>query len=93
MSSTDTDQASEKLDVLIKEYHFEVGLNDFEVESGKKAILALIRTEKLKLLDRLSNHQEDLFWWTGAEYEKTKAVDMRAIATEREQLDKLEEKL
>ena len=47
---------------------------------------AIIRAEKLKLLDRLSSHQEDLFWWTGGEYEKTKAVDMRAIASERAKL-------
>lgn len=49
-------------------------------------ITSLIRTEKLKLLDRISSHQEDLFWWTGGEYEKTKAVDMRAIEAERKKL-------
>ena len=27
-------------------------------------VLSFIRTEKLKLLDRLSIHQEELFWWT-----------------------------
>lgn len=54
------------------------------------AVNALTRTEKLKLLDRLSSHQEYLFWWTGGEYEKTKAVDMRAISAERDKLTKLE---
>ena len=60
---------------------------------ARDAIQSLIRTEKLKLLDRLSSHKEDLFWWTGGEYEKTKAVDMRAIADEREQRTKLEAEL
>lgn len=55
-----------------------------------EAVQSAIRTEKLKLLDRLSSHQEDLFWWTGGEYEKTKAVDMRAISAERDKLTKLE---
>ena len=63
------------------------------VGDGAVAIIDVIRTEKLKLLDRLSSHQEDLFWWTGGEYEKTKAVDMRAIAAERELLAKLEAEL
>ena len=74
----------------------QVGLNklceafiDGDISAGqfKRAVQSIIRTEKLKLLDRLSSHQEDLFWWTGGEYEKTKAVDMRAIAAEREQLE------
>ena len=56
-------------------------------------INVIIRTEKLKLLDRLSSHQEDLFWWTGGEYEKTKAVDMRAISAERDKLAKMEAEL
>ena len=63
------------------------------IDGAEQAIQSLIRTEKLKLLDRLSSHQEDLFWWTGGEYEKTKAVDMRAIAAERELLNKLKEEL
>lgn len=56
-------------------------------------VLSFIRTEKLKLLDRLSSHQEDLFWWTGGEYDELEGIDMRAIAAERELLTKLEAEL
>lgn len=88
-------QASEKLNKLLERYRAAtVGLpSDVSVKDIEREILAFIRTEKLKLLDRLSSHQEDLFWWTGGEYEKTKAVDMRAIAAEREKLTKLEAEL
>ncbi len=97
---TDTNQASE--DELDKILHGITGSKNLLPQRGvlahsrieaKQAILELIRTEKLKLLDRLSSHQEDLFWWTGGEYEKTKAVDMRAVAAERDKLAKLEAEL
>lgn len=39
-----------------------------------------------EVLDRLESNKETLYWWTGGEYEKTTAVDMRAIAAERAKL-------
>ena len=90
------DKIEEELQAIFDGYN---GLIDHEYQGTAydrtdaiNAIKAIIRTEKLKLLDRLSSHQEDLFWWTGGEYEKTKAVDMRAIAAERELLTKLKER-
>lgn len=62
-------------------------------ENCTNIVMSIIRTEKLKLLDRLSSHQEDLFWWTGGEYDELEGIDMRAIAAERELLTKLEAEL
>ena len=75
------------------EYFGYDGWYELHTPTMRVEIKELIRTEKLKLLDRLSSHQEDLFWWTGGEYEKTKAIDMRAVAAERELLTKLEAEL
>ena len=98
MSSTDTNQASEDelrtLDEILSQAFTDgasdtMWIADRHVEifaTAKEELLNLIRTEKLKLLNRISSHQEDLFWWTGGEYEKTKAVDMRAIQAERAKL-------
>ena len=101
MTPTATNQASEdelrkELDCiydwyeLIGEQHSTNPADTKTYDDLSSKIIDVIRTEKLKLLDRLSSHQEDLFWWTGGEYEKTKAVDMRAIAAERELLTKQE---
>ena len=67
--------------------------NPIEVTKKVDKVIDLLRTEKLKLLDRLSSHQEDLFWWTGGEYDELEGIDMRAIAAERELLTKLEAEL
>ncbi len=93
---TDTNQASEdelRAEILteFKQVH-KLAPADY-TENCTNVVMSIIRTEKLKLLDRLSSHQEDLFWWTGGEYEKTKAVDMRAVAAERDKLAKLEAEL
>ena len=53
----------------------------------KQSILDWHNKQIEEVLDRLSNQQETLHWWTGGEYEKTKAVDMRAIEAERNKLN------
>ena len=94
--NTDTNQASEDelRDEILTEFKqvYKLAPADY-TENCTNVVMSIIRNEKLKLLDRLSSHQEDLFWWTGGEYEKTKAIDMRAIAAERELLTKLEAEL
>ena len=42
------------------------------------------------VLDRLESNKETLYWWTGGEYDKTTAVDMRAIIAERAKLKEAE---
>ncbi len=69
-----------------------------EMKDGQKIrlqefVTAHTNAEIAKVLDRLESNKETLYWWTGGEYEKTTAVDMRAIAAEREQLTKLEAEL
>ena len=93
---TDTNQASEdelRAEILteFKQVH-KLAPADY-TENCTNIVMSIIRTEKLKLLDRLSSHQEDLFWWTGGEYDELEGIDMRAIAAERELLTKLEAEL
>ena len=52
----------------------------------KQSILDWHNKQVEEVLDRLDGNKETLYWWTGSEYEKTKAVDMRAIAAERAKL-------
>lgn len=52
----------------------------------KQAILDWHNKQIEEVLGRLESNKETLYWWTGGEYEKTKAVDMRAIAAERAKL-------
>ena len=92
----DTNQASEdelRAEILteFKQVH-KLAPADY-TENCTNIVMSIIRTEKLKLLDRLSSHQEDLFWWTGGEYDELEGIDMRAIAAERELLTKLEAEL
>ena len=56
------------------------------LEEFEKAITAYKDKAVEEVLDRLTKEQEDLFWWTGGEYEKTKGIDMRAIQAERNRL-------
>lgn len=84
--TTDTNQASEGEqrtldDILIQAFtdgaSDTMWIADRHVEifaTAKKELQSIIRTEKLKLLDRLSSHQEYLFWWTGGEYEKQRLL-------------------
>ena len=65
-----------------------IGENEFV-----SAITAHTNAEIAKVLDRLEGNKETLYWWTGGEYDKTTAVDMLAIAAERELLTKLEAEL
>ena len=95
-SPTNTNQASEdelRAEILteFKQVH-KLAPADY-TENCTNIVMSIIRTEKLKLLDRLSSHQEDLFWWTGGEYDELEGIDMRAIAAERELLTKLEAEL
>ncbi len=96
LDELDTNQASEdelRAEILteFKQVH-KLAPADY-TENCTNIVMSIIRTEKLKLLDRLSSHQEDLFWWTGGEYDELEGIDMRAIAAERELLTKLEAEL
>ena len=96
LDELDTNQASEdelRAEILteFKQVH-KLAPADY-TENCTNIVMSIIRTEKLKLLDSLSSHQEDLFWWTGGEYDELEGIDMRAIAAERELLTKLEAEL
>ena len=96
LDELDTNQASEdelRAEILteFKQVH-KLAPADY-TENCTNIVMSIISTEKLKLLDRLSSHQEDLFWWTGGEYDELEGIDMRAIAAERELLTRLEAEL
>ena len=61
---------------------------DGDISAGqfKRAVRIWHNKQVEAVLDRLESNKETLYWWTGVEYDKTTAIDMRAIAVERKKL-------
>lgn len=80
--SFDLAEASPELKGLLREQ----SVSSLAFGQAKQRIKSLVADEMLGLLDRLESNKEELFWWTGGEYDRTTGIDMRAVAAERAKL-------
>lgn len=83
LTSTTNEPGLSLIDAIVYQA---VGENETLAVTIKSNIQAHTNAEIAKVLDRLERNKETLYWWTGGEYDRTTAVDMRAIQAERARL-------